>query len=217
MENPNADLKEGFYSKLFARFYDPFMEEFEQKILSKYRKQLLQPLQGNVLEVGSGTGVNFKLYPKGCHVVASEPSEHMLRYAQQRMKMDTIEADIELVLAGVGSSELEKHVPEGGFDAIVCTLVLCTIPEPEMAVESFKKWLKPDGRLIILEHVHGKHQPRKLMHNLLNPVWKRFAEGCHINRNTAEMLKQQGFVPEWEENFIKVIPFHVSVMRVRNE
>ena len=214
MSNPNANIKEGFYSKVFACIYDPFMESMEQKVLSRYRKQLLEPLQGNILEVGSGTGVNFKLYPKGCHVVASEPSEHMLKYAQERLKMEPVAADIDLVLAGIGSEALEKHVPEGGFDAIVCTLVLCTIPEPEMAVQSFKNWLKPDGKLIILEHVHAQTQPRKLFHNMLNPAWKRVAEGCHLNRDTAKMLKDSGFKAEWEHDFIKVLPFHVSVMRL---
>lgn len=215
MSNPNANIKEGFYSRLFARFYDPFMEAMEQKVLSKYRKQLLEPLQGDVLEVGSGTGINFKLYPKGCHVIASEPSEHMLKYAQERLKMEPVEAEIELVLAGVGSEELEKKVPEEGFDAIVCTLVLCTIPEPEKAVESFKKWLKPTGKLIVLEHVHGSSKRRKLLHNVINPGWKRFAEGCHINRDTAKMLKDSGFAAEWELEFVKVLPFHISVMKLK--
>ncbi|MCF8278199.1 MAG: class I SAM-dependent methyltransferase [Flavobacteriales bacterium] len=214
VSNPNAHLKEGFYSKLFARFYDPFMESMEQKVLSRYRKQLLQPLHGNILEVGSGTGINFKLYPTGCHVLASEPSEHMLKYAEERLKMETVDAEIELVLAGIGSEELESRVPTGGFDAIVCTLVLCTIPEPEMAVASFRKWLKPDGRLIILEHVHGQTKTRRTFHNALNPVWKHFAEGCHLNRDTAKMLKDQGFVAEWQHDFIKVLPFHVSVMKL---
>ena len=216
MSNPNANIKEGFYSKLFARFYDPFMESMEQRVLSRYRKQLLEPLHGQILEVGSGTGINFKLYPKGCHVVASEPSEHMLKYAQERLKMEPVEAEIELVLAGVGSQELEKHVPANGFDAIVCTLVLCTIPEPEAAVESFKKWLKPDGRLIVLEHVHGRSTSRKVVHNLINPAWKRFAEGCHINRNTDKMLRDAGFTAEWEHDFTKVLPFHVSVMKLQS-
>lgn len=215
MENPNAGLKEGFYSKLFARFYDPFMEAMEQKVLGRYRKQLLEPLMGDILEVGSGTGINFKLYPKACRVIASEPSEHMLKYAEARLKMEAIEADIRLVLAGVGSAELENYVPKDGFDAIVCTLVLCTIPEPEEAVQRFKKWLKPEGKLIILEHVHAKTQPRKAFHAMLNPAWKHFAEGCHINRNTAEMLKQSGFEAEWEHDFVKVIPFHVSVMKLK--
>lgn len=212
--NPNAHIKEGFYSKVFARIYDPFMEAMEHKVLSRYRKQLLEPLQGNILEVGSGTGINFKLYPKGCHVIASEPSEHMLKYASERLRTEDIQADIEIVLAGVGSEELKKYVPEDGFDAIVCTLVLCTIPEPEKAVADFKQWLKPPGKLIILEHVHARTQPRKTFHNLINPAWKHLAEGCHINRDTAKMLRDQGFVAEWQHDFIKVLPFHVSVMRL---
>ena len=215
MSNPNANIKEGFYSKLFARFYDPFMECMEQKVLGRYRKQLLLPLTGNVLEVGSGTGINFKLYPKGCHVIASEPSEHMLRYATERLQTEKVEATIELVLAGVGSEELEKHVPKDGFDAIVCTLVLCTIPNPELAVASFKKWLKPDGKLIILEHVHAHTQPRKGIHSFLNPAWKYFAEGCNLTRNTAKMLRNSGFEAEWEHDFVKVMPFHVAVMRLK--
>lgn len=215
MESANSNIKETFYSKIFARFYDPFMESMEQKVLLRYRKQLLEPLQGNILEVGSGTGINFKLYPKGCKVIASEPSEHMLKYAQERMKMERVEAEIQLVLAGVGSDELEKYVPKEGFDAIVCTLVLCTIPKPEAAVASFKDWLKPNGKLIILEHVHGKSRRRKAVHNLINPAWKRFAEGCHINRDTAKMLRESGFTAEWEHDFTKVLPFHVSVMKLQ--
>lgn len=217
MSNPNAHIKEGFYSKFFARLYDPFMESMEQKILGKYRRQLLEPLRGNILEVGSGTGINFKLYPKECHVLASEPSEHMLRYASERLKMEPVQATIELILAGVGSEELEARVPKDGFDAIVCTLVLCTIPEPEKAVASFKRWLKPDGKLIILEHVHAKTPARKALHNALNPVWRHVAEGCNLNRNTARMLKDHGFVAEWQHDFIKVLPFHVSVMRLDSQ
>ena len=216
MSNPNANIKEGFYSKLFARFYDPFMESMEQRVLTRYRKQLLEPLGGNILEIGSGTGVNFKLYSKDCCVIASEPSEHMLKYAKERLKMEPVDAQIELVLAGVGSEDLEKKVPAGGFDAVVCTLVLCTIPDPELAVLSFKKWLKPDGKLIILEHVHAKTNPRKAVHTILNPAWKRFAEGCHINRDTAKMLRDSGFVAEWEHDFVKVLPFHISVMKLQS-
>ncbi|MCF8465500.1 MAG: class I SAM-dependent methyltransferase, partial [Flavobacteriales bacterium] len=197
--------------------YDPFMESMEQKVLGRYRKQLLEPLHGNILEVGSGTGINFKLYPKGCRVIASEPSEHMLRYAAERLKMEPVQATIELVLAGVGSEALEKHVPEGGFDAIVCTLVLCTVPDPQLAVSSFKKWLKPDGKLIILEHVHAQSQPRKAVHSILNPAWKHIAEGCNLTRNTATMLRNSGFEAEWEHDFVKVMPFHVAIMRLKTD
>jgi len=213
MEERNAALKEGFYSKLFARIYDPFMAKMEQRILGSYRKVLLQDLQGTVLEVGSGTGVNFALYPEGCTVVASEPSANMLRFAEERLTNGSIRAKIQLVLAGIGSKELEQHVPEGGYDAIVCTLVLCTIPEPEKALELLKRWLKPNGKLIILEHVHAHTQPRRFFHEMLNPAWKHLAEGCNLNRNTVAMLQKHGFVAEWQQDFIKVLPFYVSVMK----
>lgn len=213
MSERNAVLKEGIYSKLFARIYDPFMAKMEERVLGKYRSKLLQDLQGTVLEVGSGTGVNFPLYPEECTVVASEPSANMLRFAEGRLANGSIKAKIQLVLAGVGSKELEQHIPHGGFDAIVCTLVLCTIPEPDKALELFKRWLKPNGKLIILEHVHGHTQPRRFFHEMLNPAWKHLAEGCNLNRNTEAMLHNHGFVAEWQQDFIKVLPFYVSMMK----
>lgn len=212
MSDANRRSKESFYSKLFARFYDPFMEAMEQRVLSRFRKRLLDPLSGHVLEVGSGTGVNFKLYPEGCHIIASEPSEHMLQYASERLRTEPVKAEVELVLAGVGDRLLEEHIPSEGLDAIVCTLVLCTIPDPEAAMAGFAKWLKPGGRLIVLEHVHGSSRARRVTHDLLNPIWKRFAEGCHLNRDTAEMLLGHGFTPIWEERFTKVVPFYIAEM-----
>jgi ubiquinone/menaquinone biosynthesis C-methylase UbiE len=216
MFDPNAELKEGLYSNLFARIYDPFMAKMEERVLGHYRKQLLHDLCGNVLEVGCGTGINFPFYPASCTVVACEPSANMLKYAEARLKQQPVAATVHLVLAGVGSAALEPHVPTEGFDAIVCTLVLCTIPEPEIAVELFKRWLKPEGRLIVLEHVHGGTQPRRLIHNLLNPAWKQLAEGCNLTRNTESLLRKHGFEPVWQHDFVKVLPFHVSVMKRTN-
>ena len=210
MNNRNAHIREGTYAKLVARLYDPFMESLEQKVLSRYRSELLANLEGDVLEVGSGTGINFRLYPKKCRVLASEPSEHMLKYAQFRYDNEVVEADIRLIQAGVGDPKLEELIPTEGLDAVVCTLVLCTIPEPELAVQSFVKWLKPNGQLIILEHVHGDSQPRKFLHNAINPLWKRLAEGCHVNRDTKKLLIDTGFKPVWEKRFTKMIPFYVA-------
>jgi ubiquinone/menaquinone biosynthesis C-methylase UbiE len=209
----NSRVEDSLYSRLFAKVYDPVMRKLEERVLLRYRKQLLSGLSGHVLEVGSGTGVNFPLYPKGCHIIASEPSEHMLRLAQQRSHAADVRADIRLVMAGVGSTDLAAMIPEEGLDAVVCTLVLCTIPDPVAAVRDFKRWLKPEGKLIVLEHVHAHNQPRRMLHALLNPAWKVLAEGCNLTRETPDMLKQEGFVPESEEQFTKVLPFYVAVLR----
>jgi len=212
-ENKNASVKDTFYSRFFARIYDPFMERMEARVLSKYRKRLLGSLSGDVLEVGSGTGINFPYYPPGCRVLASEPSAQMLRFAQNRIASDEVKADISVIHAGVGSPELAKLIPANGLDAIVCTLVLCTIPDPVAAVRDFKRWLKPGGRLIVLEHVHAPNGVRRAVHQFLNPAWNVLAEGCHLTRETANMLRNEGFVAESEEHFTKVLPFYVAVLR----
>src|SRR5690606_21531989 len=140
-------------TRIFARVYDPFMQKMEERVLSRHRRRLLGGLSGDVLEVGSGTGINFGFYPSECKVIASEPSAQMLRFAEERVRSENVKAEITLVQTGVGSPELDKMIPETSLDAIVCTLVLCTIPDPVAAIRSFKRWLKPDGKLIVLEHV----------------------------------------------------------------
>jgi len=208
----NAVVKEGFYARIFARVYDPFMESMERKVLSHYRRRLLAPLKGEVLEVGCGTGVNFPYYPRQCHVVATEPSVHMLKQAVMRKGRPDVVANIEPVHAGIGSERIAEHVPPTGFDAIVCTLVLCTIPEPEDALRRMCEWLKPDGKLIVLEHVRPRSRFRQAVHGLIDPVWNHLAEGCHLNRDTVSLLKKVGLTPEWEQHFLKVLPFYVAVM-----
>jgi ubiquinone/menaquinone biosynthesis C-methylase UbiE len=210
----NATVHESWYTKVFAKIYDPFMAKMEQRVLSRHRSRLLGGLTGNILEIGSGTGINFPLYPKGCHVIASEPSVQMLQLAEKRLKSTEIRADITLVHAGAGSPELEAMVPVGGFDAIVCTLVLCTIPDPEAAVGSFKHWLRSGGKLVVLEHVHANSQPRRTLHACLNPAWKVLAEGCHLTRDTKALLRKQGFIADSEEEFIKVLPFYAAVLHL---
>lgn len=217
MDNPNASVHETWYTRIFARVYDPIMQKMEERVLSRHRRRLLGGLSGDVLEVGSGTGINFGFYPSECKVIASEPSAQMLRFAEERVRSENVKADITLVQTGVGSPELDKMIPETSLDAIVCTLVLCTIPDPVAAIRSFKRWLKPDGKLIVLEHVHAHTQPRRKVHELINPTWKVLAEGCHLTRDTPKLLQEEGFVPMEEEQFTKVLPFYVAVMRSKGE
>ncbi len=210
----NCSKPTTFYSRLVAHFYDRAMHRFEQEFLLAKRKQLLTGIQGNVLEIGCGTGINFALYPAGNQVVACEPAIPMLSYAYERLERekDNIKANIELVHAGIGDSELESYVPEGGFDAIVCTLVLCTVPDQQRAIETMKKWLKPGGKLYVLEHIQAASAVGRFFQNLFNPVQKIVAEGCNLNRPTDQNLKNQGFKAEWQGYFTKGIPLYSAVL-----
>lgn len=205
--------KPTFYNRLFARFYDPIMQDFEAKVLQKRRKRILEGIQGNVLEIGAGTGANFSLYPATAKVIAIEPSEPMLRIARQKLADASVKAEITLVQAGIGDPHLEQYIPDDGFDAIVCTLVLCTVPDLEAAVQSIKKWLKPGGTLHVLEHICSNKPIKRWWQNFINPLWRHLAEGCNLNRHTDAVLKIQGFQPQWEEHIVRGgVPLYYGIL-----
>ena len=208
----NKARPDTFYSRQIARSYDRFMCKMEERVLLPKRRALLENLEGNVLEVGIGTGVNLPLYPRKVNLLGIEPSAEMLIHAQKKLASTPPAASITLIKAGIGDEAVAQAMPTEGWDAIVCTLVLCTIPDPLAAIQLFKDWLKPGGQLIVLEHILNTQQPNKFFYHLLNPFWKLFSEGCNINRPTDQLLKDAGFRPIVEEYFSTRIPFYLARM-----
>jgi len=200
-----------FYQNLFANFYDVFMHDFEKR-LYKRRKDLLSDLEGNVLGVGEGTGVNFQFYPDDTKVFSVEPSVPMLNKAKIKAEG---KGNITFYNYGINDQELDKQLEPKSMDAIVCTLVLCTIPNPILALENFKRWLKPNGKLIIMEHIHAEKPINKALQNIVNPVWKAFGDGCNLNRNTDELIKAAGFKPVHEEYFKRTLRFHSGIFKLQ--
>ncbi len=195
-----------YYAKLFAKFYDKYMVSFEAKIVND-RKRMLQNLKGTVLDVGSGTGANFEHFNETVKVFAVEPSKPMLEKSRAKVKGK----NIELLHLDINDEKLHQHIAPNSLDAIVSTLVLCTIKNPELALENFKKWLKPDGKLIVIEHIHSDKKGKALFETLINPFWKVFAEGCNITRHTDELIKSKGFKPLEEQYFTIGLRIHKGV------
>jgi SAM-dependent methyltransferase len=200
--------RESLYARLFARFYDAFMSRAEKAVLLRRRRKLLRGLQGRVLEVGSGTGINFSLYSPDVHLLACEPSSAMLNLARARLQEQEAAAQIELMLAGIQDVQLADAVPSASLDAAVCTLVLCTVEDPVQAVEFLHSRLKPGGILVVLEHVRAESKPGQMLQTALNPVWKRFAHGCNLNRDTESLVKKAGFTVLEEDRFSITLPFY---------
>ncbi len=198
------------YQKLFARFYDGFMHGFERKLHNK-RKHLLSNLSGQVIGVGEGTGINFQFYPDDVIVHAVEPSLPMLEKAKIKA---SAKSNITFYNKGINDPTLNEHFKEQSIDTIICTLVLCTIPDPKNALQNFKRWLKPEGKLIIMEHIHASKPINKVMQNLVNPAWKVFGEGCHLNRNTDLLIKEAGFEPIENEYFNHTLRFYAGVFQL---
>ncbi len=211
--NPFIMPRESFYARLFAKAYDPVMERLEERLLLSRRQELLGNVAGKVLEVGSGTGVNFPLYAPEAQVLAVEPSAAMMGRARRKLEEVPVVADIELVQASLEAPELEQRIAPESLDYIVCTLVLCTVPDLTDALSRFQRWLRPGGRLLAMEHIHDSRQPQKWLQQKFTPLWKHMAEGCHLNRPTDRLLKEAGFRPVREDYLhTKWIPFYWAVL-----
>lgn len=196
------------YKRIFGAVYDRFMHSLEKKHLGARRSRLLSGLSGKVLEVGVGTGANFEHYKDDVELTGIEPSPYMRSRAEKKRELLLFPSRITLLETGCGYPEMQKLIPDNSLDAVVCTLILCTIPDPDKALENFMKWLKPGGKLLILEHIRSHHPARGRWQDIMNPLWKKLADGCHLNRATDHLLIASGFEPVREEYFKIGIPFY---------
>lgn len=171
---------------IFARFYDRLARSM-WPIEVEHRTELVSGLEGRVLEVGAGTGLNFQLYPSGVEVVAAEPEPNMLRRALDRAG-DT-PARVRLVRAAAEALPF----PEGSFDAAVVSLVLCSVRDASAAASELRRVLRPGGELRVFEHVRSVNPRHARWQDRLTPIWRRFSAGCHPNRDTAATLRSAGF------------------------
>lgn len=171
---------------LFARVYDRLTEPVERKGMAEQRRQLLGDLTGDVLEIGAGTGHNLDFYAKGVTLTVTEPSPPML--AKLCEHLDRVRRDATLVQAPA------ERLPFGdaSFDAVVTTLVLCSVDQLPRAVAEMRRVLRPDGRLAVIEHVAAQGGP-SLPQRIWQPVQKVLGRNCHITRDTRSALEAGGF------------------------
>ena len=179
--------------------------------LGPIRKELIAELEGNILEVGSGTGTNFEHYNSKARVIAIEPSSFMLEKSKAKI---TVNTQIKTYNLGIDDIKLDSIIEENLLDYVICTLVLCTIPDQNAAFEKFKKWLKPSGKLIILEHIHAQNKPKRFLYNIFNPLWRIIGDGCNLNRDTEDSIKKAGFIVEREKYFKNSLDFYQAVFTV---
>ncbi|TLS37026.1 class I SAM-dependent methyltransferase [Pseudalkalibacillus caeni] len=173
--------------KFFAKVYDPVMKPLEKRYINRWRERLLSNAKGKVLEIGAGTGINFPLYNKCEEVTAIEPNPHMVEKAKIRQAQAKVPVEI------VQSHAEQLPFPENHFDSVVVTLVLCSVEDPVQVLQEIKRVLKPTGTLLVLEHIKMEQPVYAGLQDMLTPVWKHLADGCHLNRKTDILLKENGF------------------------
>lgn len=174
-------------SNWFPKLYNPLMKPLEKIGFRNIRKELLLKAEGQVLEIGSGTGFNFSYYKKANKVVAIEPEPLMREQSITSAKNATV--PIEVISARGEKLPFADH----SFDTVVGTLVLCTIPDPEKALKEIQRVCKPNGQVLFFEHVRVDNRILGSVQDWMTPLWKRLCDGCHLNRNTLQMIEHSGF------------------------
>ena len=191
-------------SWLMAAVYDRFMRVSEEACLANWRAELLRELSGAVLEVGAGTGVTLAHYPATLtRLVLCEPDPHMRRKLAEKITASGAKAE-------VCDAELE-HLPfaDASFDAVVGSLVLCSVRDQSAALAEIARVLKPGGRLVFLEHVAADGRPERLKwQRRIEPVWKHLMGNCHLTRRTEAAITAAGLRIEriQRESIRKALP-----------
>jgi ubiquinone/menaquinone biosynthesis C-methylase UbiE len=182
-------------SWFFATFYDPFMRKSEAACLAAWRQELLGGLSGVVAEIGAGTGANLPHYPASVErVTLTEPDASMRHLLEGRRDSASVRAgEVQIVDAPAEALPFDS----GSLDAVVTTLVLCTVPRPEAALAEIRRVLRPGGALVFLEHGAAEEGSSLLRwQRRLEPAWRRFAEGCILTRRPDATIASAGFAIE---------------------
>jgi len=180
------------YNRL-APIYDA-MEVFAERRFKPWRQRLWSQVPpGRVLEVGVGTGKNMPYYPAGAQVTAVDLSDKMLAQARKRAAREGIQVELHEMDAQALSFE------DDSFDAAVATFVFCSVPDPVRGLKELGRVVRPEGRILLLEHVRVEHPVIGRLMDLVNPIVVRVI-GANINRRTVENVQRAGLLIEKVED-----------------
>jgi SAM-dependent methyltransferase len=192
-----------------GRFHAWFLsatEKWLDEIHGERKRRLFGELPQTVVEIGPGTGANCRYYRAGTKLVAVEPNLRM----HGRLAAAAASRGIDLDLRGLGGEGLD--LPDAAFDAVVCTLVLCSVDDPARVLREAHRVLRPGGRFVFIEHVAApRGSALRAFQNAVQPPWTFWFEGCRPNRETETALGAAGFSCVDVERFRVASAFvHVS-------
>lgn len=192
-----------------GRFHAWFLSATEgvmERIHGERKRALFSGLHGTVVELGPGTGANCRHFPPGCSVVGIEPNLRM----HEPLRASARQHGVDFEIRGLRGETLD--IAPGSADAVVCTLVLCSVDDPAGVVAEALRVLKPGGRFVFIEHVAAERGSwLRTVQNLVQPPWTYWFEGCRPNRETAAMLQKAGFSRIDVEAFrVRSLFFHVA-------
>ncbi len=174
-------------SRVFARYYDRFQAEYEEYMVP-HKRALFEGAAGTFLELGPGTGANFRYLPAGCRWIGIEPNRHMHSALRKRAEEAGIVPEVHL--AGARRIGLADSVA----DVVISTIVLCSVPDVGRTLKELRRVLKPGGRFLFIEHVAAaRGTGLRFLQAIMVPAWRVFGDGCRTNREIGVAIEGAGF------------------------
>lgn len=202
----------GLRKRLFAWTLHRFNWRYEQEMTAR-KRGLLGGLTGIVIEIGPGTGPNLRYYANTVRWIGIEPNSYMRAYLKREGERTGVTADLRDGRADA------MECPDDSADAVVSTLVLCSVPDLRGALAEILRVLKPGGRFVFIEHVAAAPgtRLRKWQHRL-RPWFHFFADGCNPDRETSRAIESAGFSEVSVEHFDGPVPIvrpHIAGVAIK--
>ncbi|MBI2191755.1 MAG: class I SAM-dependent methyltransferase [Planctomycetes bacterium] len=188
--------------RLFHAVYDPVMAPLDRVGLARLRREVLRAARGRTLEVGIGTGRNLPYYAGLKSLCGLDPAMEVLKKARKRRPAGAFPVQF---LLGRGEA---MPFQDAAFDAVVATLVLCTVQDPALVLREMSRVLKPGGRVYLIEHVRWPHGLGAWTQDRLAPLWGHLFAGCRLNQDTRQLLLDSPLHLVHEESHWKGLLFH---------
>ena len=201
--HPAARVRTGLGARWFAWLL-AHGEGFDRNLYGDTKRDLLGDLEGTVVEIGPGAGVNLPYYPAGLQWIGVEPNVHFHPRLRRRAAKQGLRAD---VIAGVAE---RLELADASADAVVSTLVLCSVGDQAAALAEIRRVLKPGGRFVFIEHVAAPRGSRlRRVQRFVRPAWGVIADGCRPDRETGRAIEAAGFADVQIERFDADMPIPV--------
>ncbi len=189
------------YKRLFARALARG-DHAQAEVYAARKRALFADLRGTVLEVGPGTGVNLPLLPPSVERwIGAEPNPHMHRFIREKAAHCTCAVELHPWPAEA------LPLPAASVNAVIGTLVLCSVDDVAAALRTVRHVLRPGGRFVFIEHVAAP--PGHVLRHVqrwIRPVWRPLADGCRPDQDTAALIEQAGFTSVACEHFRADLP-----------
>lgn len=195
-----AEVRRGLYARLFAWLLAQG-EPADRRIYGPHKRRLLSALRGTVVEIGPGAGVNLPYLDASVRWVGVEPNVHFHEGLRQRAAEAGVEAEV------VGGRAERLPLPDASADAVVSTLVLCSVADLAGALAEVQRVLRPGGAFVFVEHVAAPEGTAlRRVQRLLRRPWGLLADGCRSDRETGRAIEAAGFEEVRIERFRARLP-----------